>query len=148
MTVLLALIIFPAAFYWTQIARRKTQVLRFRVRALVIYLLIALLTIGFLQSQSVNPSQAGIAGILAGLVAALLFARNRGRRSRYIPRRIRRAVIARDLKGERFDPAKHEVDHIVPYSKGGDHSERNLRVVPKKQNRQRGSKMPRLRDLM
>ena len=58
------------------------------------------------------------------------------------------AVIARDLKGERFDPNLHDVDHIVPFSKGGDHSEANLRVLSRSENRRRGAKMPKFRDLL
>ncbi len=67
---------------------------------------------------------------------------------RKIPPHVRSKVIARDLKGRRFDPNLHQIDHIVPLSKGGDTSVENLRVIPKSENLQKGAKMPRLRDLL
>jgi hypothetical protein len=72
------------------------------------------------------------------------------KRSRYIPAEVRREVVARHRKrtGEAYDPSEHDLDHIVPFSKGGSHSPENLRVVPKKVNRQRGAKMPGLRDII
>ena len=46
--------------------------------------------------------------VIAGFVALLVFGRLQSRkRSRYIPKATRRAVIARDLKGEEYDPQKH-----------------------------------------
>jgi hypothetical protein len=68
-------------------------------------------------------------------------------RNRRIPSHVKRAVIARDLKGEKFDSTIHHIDHIVPFSKGGDNSVRNLRVLNKTENLRRGARMPKMRDL-
>lgn len=70
------------------------------------------------------------------------------KKTRHIPSHIRRAVIARDLKGERFDSRIHHLDHIVPFCKGGDNSVKNLRVLYKGDNLRKGAKMPRLGDLL
>ena len=59
---------------------------------------------------------------------------------------MRRAVIARDLQGAPFNPKLHHLDHIVPFSKGGDHSVKNLRVLAKTENLRRGARMPKLKD--
>jgi len=68
--------------------------------------------------------------ILAGLISLLFLIVQQGKkRSRYIPRSIRRAVIARDLNGARFDSRKHHIDHIWPFSLGGSHTLENLRVI-------------------
>jgi hypothetical protein len=69
-------------------------------------------------------------------------------RTRRIPKHIRRAVIERDLKGEPFDPNLHHLDHIIPFSKGGDHSVANLRVMNKTENMRRGARMPHWKELL
>ena len=86
--------------------------------------------------------------VMAGIVALIFFVRWQGRkRSRYISKATRRAVVARDLKGEKFDPQKHHVDHVWPFAKGGSHTADNLRVIAKKKNLQKGTKRPRMRDM-
>jgi hypothetical protein len=69
------------------------------------------------------------------------------KRSRNIPVRIRRAVIQRykERTGS-FDPTVEELDHVVPFSKGGGHTEDNLWIIPRKANRAKGDKMPSLED--
>jgi len=86
-------------------------------------------------------------GALLGIAAGFVLVRA-PERSRRIPSYVRRSVIARDLKGASFDPEIHHLDHIVPFSKGGDNSIRNLRVVPKTYNLRRGAKMPGVLDLL
>ena len=83
--------------------------------------------------------------ILLGLSAAFIVVRP-PKSDRRVPKRVRRDVIARDLKGVPFDPKLHHIDHIVPFSKGGDHSEENLRVMPKSDNLRRGARMPKFKD--
>src|ERR1039457_6110967 len=71
----------------------------------------------------------------------------REKRSRYIEKATKRAVIARDLKGEQYDSKTHHIDHVWPHSKGGSQTSDNLRVIPKKKNLQKGAKRPGLRDM-
>jgi 5-methylcytosine-specific restriction endonuclease McrA len=56
-------------------------------------------------------------------------------------------VIERDLKGQKYDPKKHHIDHVWPYSRGGSSTEDNLRVLDKGENLKKGSKKPRIKDL-
>jgi 5-methylcytosine-specific restriction endonuclease McrA len=81
--------------------------------------------------------------------AAWLFV-SRPKRERRISRGLRREVIDRDLtsKGLKWDPTKYHIDHVVPFSKGGDHSARNLRVLERTKNLQKAGKMPGLRDFL
>ncbi len=65
------------------------------------------------------------------------------RRSRSIPSDVRPAVIRRDLRGRRFDPSRHHIDHIWPFSRGGSHTEDNLRVVNKRKNLRKGARKPK-----
>lgn len=67
--------------------------------------------------------------------------------SRRIPKHIRDAVIARDLRGKRFNGRKHHIDHIVPYSRDGECSVDNLRVVDKTTNLKKGNRLPTIGEL-
>jgi 5-methylcytosine-specific restriction endonuclease McrA len=72
------------------------------------------------------------------------------KKERRIPKAVRRAVIARDLtsKGLKWDPERHHIDHVVPFSRGGDHSTRNLRVMEKQRNLSKADKMPSFWDFL
>jgi 5-methylcytosine-specific restriction endonuclease McrA len=87
---------------------------------------------------------------IAGVVAFLFFLRWQGaKRSRYIPRATKRAVIKRyaEETGEKYDPKKHHIDHPWPHSRGGSNTEDNLRVVEKEKNLKKSAKRPKLRDM-
>ncbi len=78
----------------------------------------------------------------------MVFGRFQSRkRSRYLPKATRRAVIEKDLNGEKYDSKKHHIDHVWPFSKGGSNTRDNLRVIEKKINLQKGAKRPRMRDM-
>lgn len=102
-----------------------------------------------LLRQGLQTVEASGIGILVGFGAAWLLVKP-PRDNRRIPSAVRRNVIERDLtsKGLAWDPAKYHIDHLVPYSRGGDHSERNLRVVEKRKNLAKGSKMPTFTDFI
>lgn len=144
---------FVVVLYWLRALRLAREGVR-RFLLNVFYALAAVYLVGsgfFMVSHLQGgpaPSVVMLAGgfiFLAGGIRAL---RNRPRRrSRNIPKRIRQAVIARDLKGKQFDPAKHHIDHRWPFSRGGSHTTDNLRVIEKKANLQKGSKRPRLWDM-
>jgi hypothetical protein len=135
----------PFLLYQLQLARRKKQRIRFKSRRIGVYLVCALTGIVILTSHGYTVIESGLFSIAVGIVASF-FVRP-PQRTRRIPTKVRRYVISRDLKGERFNPKLHDVDHIVPYSRGGDHSPENLRVVLRSINRSRGAKMPGFRDL-
>lgn len=70
----------------------------------------------------------------------------------FIPRRRRRPMTAARRKaierwekqtGQKFQPGEHEIDHVIPYAKGGDNAQYNLRVLAVKENRSKGKKSPR-----
>jgi hypothetical protein len=81
------------------------------------------------------------------LPLTVFYRRASTKRSRHIRKSVKRAVVARDLKGEEYDPAKHHIDHVWPFSKGGSHTADNLRVISKEQNLKKGAKRPRLREM-
>jgi hypothetical protein len=88
------------------------------------------------------------AEVMAGMATAIYLARLQTRkRSRHIPRAVRQAVITRDLKGEKFDSTKHQIDHVWPFSKGGSHTADNLRVIDRKSNLQKRAERPRMREM-
>ncbi len=68
-------------------------------------------------------------------------------RSRYIPKAVRRAVIRRDLGDEkRFNSKIHAIDHRVPFSRWGDNSVDNLRVLTRTENAKKRDRMPTRKD--
>ena len=96
-----------------------------------------------MRGEQVQPS---VALAISWVIAALVFFYQEAskRRSRYIPKSVRRAVIARDLKGKRYDSSKHHIDHIWPFARGGSHTVENLRVIERRKNLKKGAKRPRI----
>jgi len=140
---------FFVALYWLRALRLAREGARLFISNLLkafIAFCIILAVCSTPQVQAhVQPAQAK--GI-SGFVALILFLYWNGqKRSRYIPRAMKRAVIERDLKGEKYDSKKHHVDHVWPHSKGGSQTSDNLRVIAKKKNLQKGAKRPGLRDM-
>jgi len=69
-------------------------------------------------------------------------------RSRWIPAGTRRKVIERWERktGNTFDAKLYELDHKVPFAKGGWHTLDNLRVVKRSVNRKKGHQEPGIED--
>jgi hypothetical protein len=86
-------------------------------------------------------------GVFCGVVAAALVRAKS--RSRHIPARIKREVIARDFKGreDEYDSRKHHIDHKWAFARGGGNTHDNLRVIDKKKNLKKGAKRPGLIDM-
>jgi hypothetical protein len=136
-------------WYFYQIASRKKERLRYKIKRTIValssYLVIALI----LAKQRLPPVEAVVFAMLAGIGCQWLLLKS-PKKGRRIPKAVRRAVIARDLtsKGLEWDPEKHHIDHVVPFSRGGDHSTRNLRVTEKQRNLSKGNKMPSFWDFL
>lgn len=81
-----------------------------------------------------------VVGIVAGGVADLLIPR----RSRHIPVSVRRAKVREweRLHGRKFDAQKYELDHDVPFSRGGSSTPDNLKVRSRRYNRAKGARRP------
>jgi hypothetical protein len=141
------------AYYWLTALLLAREGIRHALRTLLYTLATGYLCVLglWLMSDARHASSGGLVIFVAGgaLLIFSLRALNRTpqSRKRYIPRSVRRAVIARDLKGEKFDPRKHHMDHVWPFSKGGSHTVDNLRVIAKARNLKKGAKRPTLRDL-
>jgi hypothetical protein len=117
--------------------RRHTIAQHLRHRSLMFgsYLLVLIVV-----SKYTDPLNAVLIAIIAGV-----FVGNRTypRRSRYIPKRERRRAIARfELSGERYNSRKHEIDHVIPHSRGGVNTADNLRVIARERNRAKSAKSP------
>ena len=135
----------PKLYYTFQVGRRRKGEVSFRVRRLVVGL-IAYAAAVMIATQTRHTTLETVVFAVVSMIAAGFFFVRPPKRNRAIPKRVRQAVIKRDLKGANFDATIHHIDHIVPFSKGGDHSTANLRVLPKKDNLSRGAKMPKMRD--
>ena len=137
------------AWYLYQIISRKQVWIRFKIVRAGVALVVYALGVSILVQQQLPPLEAALISGLAGLGGAWLLVRA-PRGGGRIPQAIRRQVIARDLtsKGLKWNPRKYHIDHIVPVSRGGDNSIRNLRVIEKQRNLRKGDKMPGFRDLL
>ena len=85
---------------------------------------------------------------LASGLSAPPFLSLQWKRSRRIPAATRRKVIEKweARTGKTFDPKLYEIDHKIPFAKGGWHTLDNLRVVRKTANRKKGHREPKLED--
>ncbi len=83
-----------------------------------------------------------LAAYITALVIGVLIRRAEPRRSRYISARAKRQAIAKFEKktGETFNKRIHELDHILPHSRGGGNAEDNIQVLTKKKNRSKGAR--------
>ncbi len=137
----LAQIVVAVVFLFLLLAiRRRRESILHRLRRAIIgeatYFGVALI----LAKLGRTPLEAILGGILAGFI---VMQRMPGR-SRHIPKSVRRKKIAEfELQtGKKFNPRKHELDHEIPFSRGGSHTDDNLRVIEKRRNRSKGAKSP------
>jgi len=145
--ILFALFLF-ACIYWVRALHLAREGAGFILQNLIhaaIVFVVAFFLFGAAQRQTNMLQEQRV--VFAGLIALVFLIVEGKTRSRHIPRSIRKAVIARDLKGARFNPRKHHIDHVWPFSRGGSHTSDNLRVMNKKENMKKGSKRPRFRDM-
>jgi len=118
---------------------RRTEWIRHVLRALLAASIVAVIVFVVLVDGQRMPQQdATIAVAVAGLLTLGLFPRRR----RYVRRSERRKAIARfELEtGKKYNPRLHELDHEVPFSRGGNSSADNLRVIDRRANRRKGSR--------
>jgi hypothetical protein len=82
--------------------------------------------------------------ILLGIIAALIVHLRYPARKRYVPTSIRRQTVRKYERksGQKFNRRKQELDHVVPFSRGGSHTTDNLRVIEKRANRAKGDASP------
>lgn len=135
--------------YWLRALRLAREgarrFLRNLIKSAIVFLAVTVMLAAVRLRTNFLPPQEEV---IAGVVALVFLVRWQGeRRSRHIPRATRCTVIERDLRGEKFDPEKHHIDHVWPFSKGGSHTADNLRVIAKKKNLRKGAKRPRMRDM-
>jgi hypothetical protein len=134
-------IIVAVVFFFLLVSiRRRREAIRHRIRRVII-VEGAYLGVAYVMAQA---GRTGIESLLGGIVAALIVNQWMPGRSRHIPASVRRRTIAEyELRtGKKFNPRKQELDHEVAFSKGGSHTEDNLRVVERRENRSKGSKSP------
>jgi hypothetical protein len=119
--------------------RRRQGIRHFVKRVVladVVYFSVAIV----LLKAGQTPGLSVLAGLVCGLLVTLLIPRRR----RYVPQSERRKAIARfEYKtGRKYNARTHEIDHVVPFTKGGSHTADNLQVIERGKNRTKGAKSP------
>ena len=135
---MLLLIVFGLMVLASLAARRELIAMRLRY---------ALALFGFgaiafgIAGKFTDQNKAALIAIVAALILGNKFRPRHSRR--YIRRRDRRRAIAEfERHGERYDSKKHEIDHVVPYSRGGGNTIDNLKVIAKAKNRAKSDRPP------
>jgi hypothetical protein len=129
-----------AAFLFALALYRRRDTVLDKVRHVLQFAGAAILTF-IIASKFLQPPQPIYCALIAELVAGIYFKPRA--RSRYIPRSERRKVIARfERSGRHYDPKKHEIDHVVPHSRGGVSKADNLRVIERERNRAKAARPP------
>jgi hypothetical protein len=119
------------------IKRRQDAIREFIGQAAVIIAVDAVAYI-ILVHCGINQNTA----LILTLIFSVLLVEIKPKRRRYIPVRTRRRAIARfELEtGQKFNSKKHELDHGVPFSKGGNNTDDNIKVISKQKNRAKGAR--------
>jgi hypothetical protein len=117
---------------------RRREALAHAVRGTIRALIIAGIAYVLLWKGGLSP----LAAYMVAIVIGVLIRRAEPRRSRYISTRAKRQAIAKWEKetGQTFNRRVHELDHVLPHSRGGGNSEDNIQVLTRKQNRSKGAK--------
>jgi len=127
-------------------AMRKVDLYYFKARKFAAMIVLFAAGIIFLPQLGYQGLTVVLGSLLIAVVGSMIVVPE-PKSSRYISKRLKRAIIERDLpKSEKYDSRKYHFDHQVPYSRGGDTSSRNLKLRPKRDNLRKGAKRPRLRD--
>jgi hypothetical protein len=121
--------------------RRRREGIRHRLRRVFVVEVTYGLVAAFMLA---NGRTSKLAAVAIAIIVALLVARSLPNRSRYIPRQVRKEVIQRYESESRrkFNRRIHELDHVVPFSKGGSSTADNLRVTHRSDNRRKAARSP------
>src|SRR4051794_6975875 len=128
-----------------QVHKARQGYLRFQAKRVGVALLVFG---GALLALSGPHTNRWLASFLAASVAlvSVVFVRP-PKQTRYIPVKVRKAVLRRDLGQERRNDSRlHAIDHRVPYSKGGENTVNNLRVLGRVENARKRDRMPTRQD--
>jgi len=126
--------------YWLRALRLAREGARQFLRSLV--LAVCVFVGGRIVLSNVAFRDPHGPSVISAFVALCVFARKNRQRSRHIPAAVKRAVVARDLKGDRYDGRKHHLDHIWAFASWGSNTTDNLRVIDKQKNLKKGAKRP------
>lgn len=135
--------------YWLRALRLAREGARLYLSNLLCAIIIFVLSMAVLNSLRTRTNLiSSQEQVISGFIALIFFGQLQGRkRSRYIPKSVKQAVIERDLEDEEYDPKKHHIDHVWPFARGGSHTTDNLRLIEKKRNLKKGAKRPKIREM-
>ena len=129
------------ALYWLRALRLAREgARRFLANAAKSVLVFIVSDVALSNVFKLDDSRAHGLSMCAAFIALVIWQSRK--RSRYIPKAVRQAVIERDLPDGGYDPRKHHIDHIYPHSRGGSNTLDNTRVIEKRGICRRGQNGP------
>jgi hypothetical protein len=141
---LLVALAYRSAWRW-RVQRARQGYWRWQAKRVVVAFLVFVATDLALIDSPLGRGGAFLLALGAALLSLVLI--RPPRRSRYIPADVRKTVLRRDLGHEgRYDSRRHAIDHRVPYSKGGENTVDNLRVLGCRENARKRDRMPTRQD--
>jgi len=136
---IIAVVLVLGLAYLIRVAYAMRQGFAWVLQAFLVAFLVMLIAQAIAHAKGIEGQNAELIGVAVAGGSFALYPKRR----RYIPARVKRQVISKHIKKTgRYDPKEEHIDHIVPFAKGGSHTEDNLRVIPKKKNLKKGKKMP------
>ena len=120
--------------------RLRREAIRYTLRRLILTGAACFGVFAYLQKNASTPEVALFGGLIAAVIVDALIPK----RSRYIPKSERRKVVREfeSKTGQKYDPRLHDLDHTIPFSRGGGNTADNLRVTTRRENRSKGAKPP------
>src|SRR5437879_692845 len=113
------------AFLW-----KRREAIAYTVQRVAIALICVAIAFFLLQKAGLAPLPAYIVALVIGV----LIRRAEPPRSRRVRARVKRQAIAKFEKetGKQFNRRIHELDHILPHSRGGGNAEDNIQVLSRR----------------
>ncbi len=120
------------SFLW-----KRREAIAHAVQGIAIALLVTVVAFMVLRAAGLDPLVAYVFALIVGLAVR----RAQPSRSRRPRARVLRQVKARWERetGKTFNRRNHEIDHVLPFARGGGNDEDNLQVLTRKENRSRGA---------
>ncbi len=129
--------------------KRRSELIKYRLKKIIIFEVIYILSFLYFQftyKNNPNFNQYLILYFFGVIVFLFIFSKlyPKQKRNRYIPENIKKRLIKEfeSRTGKKYNSRQYEIHHIIPYSRGGNSTIDNLKIIPRHKNRKIKDKSP------